>query len=243
VKTHKFGASLVRDSALLSIRPDLRARLQQAQELQRNDRAREAIPIYQELAEAGLVVAMSALADIYLLGMHGSFFDKLIGRLVPEPDKGYAYLRKAAERGDPSAQASLVNHYFDGIKPISKDYGEAFKWACLAVDNPVPNVTKTYISSLLAEMYANGLGCEKDLRHATLLWKLAKSWRDRVGGYVKSRSFTPVGELQVWAGAIVESYFKHFHQPLQTDRKISLPDSEWMQYMEAKIAKQVLTTR
>src|SRR5205823_11905543 len=76
-----------------------------------------------------------------------------VGRDINEALKWY---RLAAERGERTSYSNLMHVYADG-RDLPPNYGEAYRWALLAVQNPSPfsrPISKEFIDSLSSRLLA-----------------------------------------------------------------------------------------
>ena len=102
-----------------------------------------------------------------------------------QPPYDYAearkWYRRAAERGDTSAQYRLGTMYEDG-EGVPQDYAEARKWYRLAAEQGA-----AYAQSSLGEMYAGGRGVPQDYVRAHFWLNLATAAHRHHWAYRKRR--------------------------------------------------------
>lgn len=165
--------------------------LRRANTLIKANRTAEAIPILEGLVSADNADAALLLGEIYRIGFATSWMDKALGRQNSDPQKAKAAFDKAVSLGHPVAQAIMARAYFEGIEGSlvfrdfdetqeKQDFSEAYFWACRAVNNKRFCFHTPYAYSLLAELYASGLGCQRDQHHAALLRAIADEYRKQL---------------------------------------------------------------
>ncbi len=168
---------------------------------------------------------------IYEDGFECGFLQKLMG--YGNTDKALAeyYRVKAIERESSGAQFEMACAYYygdakeAGIKR-EQDYRKAYQWSALCVDNQEYSEMTFITMSLLAELYANGLGCTKNYYHAVLLRMIAdqyNSFQEDVFDYV-DKSFEMTPELESRAKPLVIVYFKEIKDG-NNKPMVALPDS------------------
>lgn len=133
---------------LFSLLP-LTARGAEADELNAALKRREpvtALMIARPMAEKGIPIAEYTLATI----LEGGF-----GYLNPDYPQAIMWLRRAAEHGEPYAQATLGNRLANGHH-VTQDFKEAVKWYTLS-GNVVVSAAEE-----LAGFYDKGIGVERN---------------------------------------------------------------------------------
>lgn len=108
-----------------------------------------------------------------------------------------------------------------------RNYDECYKWAVLCVDNPEYSPESFIAMAILSELYANGLGCSENHRHAVLLRTIADLYDSAVDYELEyvSRSFHISPELENWAKPLAMAYFGSLkHENIKP--MIALPSCE-----------------
>ena len=122
------------------------------------------IKVWEHAVELGNAAAANNLYCYYYgIGFDGSFNGK-----NKDLEKAKIFLFKAAELKNAQACFNLARSYYFGDDIVKKDEKQAFIYAKIAADQDHPDAC-----NLVAYMYDNNIGCDKDP-------KKAQEYRDKV---------------------------------------------------------------
>ena len=187
--------------------------------------------------------AAHLLSLLYEDGFECGFLQKLMGYGNTDKELAKHFREKAIELESSSAQFELAWAYYygdtkeTGIKK-EQNYVKAYHWATLCVDNQEYSEITFIAMSLLAELYANGLGCNKNYYHAILLRTIAEqynSFYENKWIYV-DKSFEITPKLEVQATTLGLAYF-HTIKNEDNKPKVAFPDSSFVSVFINNILK------
>jgi uncharacterized protein len=125
----------------------------------KQDNHKEALALFQRLADASNAGAQFVMGEIYRYGWFGT---------SRNPQVAADYIRKAAVQEMPDAQRVLGNWYWDG-RGVSKDKAEAIQWYLKAANQNDPAAQLD-----MALVYERGDGAPTDFPAAYMWYELAR---------------------------------------------------------------------
>lgn len=222
-----------------------------AETLLATERVVEAMSILERLADRGSGEAAFRLAHIYRSGLYpartifGRLKEAVVGDIQPSDWPEHArWCKRAAELGYANAQCELALLYFHGTNrnlrnpAVAADDHVAFKWATTAVENPAFTPRTIEAMAVLAELYAFGRGCLRDVMHAALLQVFAALLRDQLQEHLPPGLPFPItSEFHPSEAGIkfAKSCWLHYLSRLMTGERLPLadPGAEWLQLYRA----------